>query len=108
MEAAGLVSGGAFVKKGVALVGPIADAESGVTAGHFLSEKLGAEEGTAYPRVESKLSHWRRALRSQHTPISPVFVVYEKTEEGILARFIYLRTWTSWDELERYVKACYG
>jgi len=72
----GLFDGRRFTRRGVALVGLAVDAGSGVTVGALLAERYGALEYAAYPRVESQIFRWHRAL-DRSVGVAPLFVTYQ-------------------------------
>lgn len=64
------------------------DAGSGVTYGSFLAQKYQVVENVAYPRVQSQLLMWHKALRGE-VGITPMLVAYVDKGGGLFeARFI--------------------
>lgn len=85
----GLFDGRRFTRRGVALVGLAVDAGSGATVDAPLAERYGALEYVAYPRVESQIFRWHRAL-DRSVGVAPLFVTYQVLGRQLVARFVLL------------------
>mgnify|MGYP001772520916 CR=1 FL=1 len=85
----GLFDGRRFTRRGVALVGLAVDAGSGATVEAPLAERYGALEHAAYPRVESQILRWHRAL-DRSVGVAPLFATYRDLGRQLAARFVLL------------------